>query len=48
MMAAKMATLGLLKIKLSWNKGYDVIVSVYGVTNKISLCESYHFVDVVM
>ena len=35
MMSAKMATLGLLRIKLFWNKGYDVIVFVYDVTNKI-------------
>ena len=35
MMSAKMATLGLFKIKVFWNKGYDVITSVYDVTNKI-------------
>ena len=34
MMSAKMATLGLLKIKVFWNKGYDVIISVNDVTNK--------------
>ena len=29
MMSAKMATLGLLKTKLFWNNGYDVIISVH-------------------
>ena len=33
-MSAKMATPGLLKIKIFWKKGYDVIISVYDVTNK--------------
>ena len=28
MSSAKMATLGLLKIKVSWNKGYDVMSHV--------------------
>ena len=35
MMSAKMATPGLLKITVFLNKGYDVIVSVDDVTNKI-------------
>ena len=48
MMSAKMATLGLLKIKLFWNKGYDVIVSVCDVTNNILSHDSNYFVDVVM
>ena len=33
--AAKMATPGLLKIKVFCNKGYDAIISVHDVTNKI-------------
>ena len=37
MMSAKMATLGLLEIKLFLNKGYDVIISVRDVSNKILL-----------
>ena len=32
MMSGKMATLGLLKIKVFLNKVYDVIISVYDVT----------------
>ena len=34
MMSAKMATPVLLKIKVFWKKGYDVIISVHDVTNK--------------
>ena len=34
-MAAKMATLGLLKVKVFWNKDYDVVIFVHDVTNKI-------------
>ena len=33
MMPAKLATLGLLEIKVFRNKGYEVIISVYDVTN---------------
>ena len=35
MMSAKIATPGLLKVKVFRNKGYDVIISVHDVTNKI-------------
>ena len=31
MMSAKLATLGFLKIKAFWNKGYDVIIFVHDV-----------------
>ena len=33
MMPAKLATVGLLKIKVFWNKGYEVLISIYDVTN---------------
>ena len=46
MILAKIATPGLLKITLSWNKGYDIILSVDDVTNKILLCDSNYIVDV--
>ena len=36
------------KIKEFWNKGYDVIIFVYDVTNKISSHDSIYIVDVVM
>ena len=45
MMSAKMATPGLLKIKVFWNKGYDLITSVHDFTNKI-LYDSSYVVDV--
>ena len=48
MISAKMATLGLLKIKVLWNKGYDVIIFVYDATNKILSSESNCIVGVVM
>ena len=40
MMPPKLATLGLIKTKAFWNKGYDVIISVHGVANKILLRDS--------
>ena len=33
MMSAKMVTLGLLKIKVFWNKDYDAILFAHDVTN---------------
>ena len=48
MMSAKMATLGFLKIKVFWNKGYDVIISIHDATNKILSRDSNYIVDVVM
>ena len=47
-MSAKMATLGLLEIKIFWNKGYDVLTFVNEVTNKILSGESNYIVDVIM
>ena len=48
MMSAKLATPGLLKITVFWNKGYDVIISVDDVTNKILSRDSNYIIDVVM
>ena len=48
MMSAKMATPGLRKIKIFWKKGYDIIISVNEVTNKILSRDSNNIVDVVM
>ena len=48
MMLAKMANLDLLKVKVFWNKGYDVIISIHDVNNKILSHDSYYIVDVVM
>ena len=48
MMSRKMANLGLLKIKVVWNKGYYVVIFLHDVTNKILPPDSYYIVDVVM
>ena len=48
MMSAKMATLGLLKIRVFWKKHNDVIISVYDITNKILSPDSSYFVNLVM
>ena len=47
LMSAKLATLGLLKIKIFWNKDYDVIIYAHDVTNKILSNDSSCIVDVV-
>ena len=46
--SAKLATLGLLKIKVFWNIDYDLIISVHDVTNKILSHNSNYNEDVVM
>ena len=48
MMSAKLATPGLLKIKIFQNKGYEVIILGYDVTNRIFSRDSNYTVDVVM
>ena len=47
MMSAKLATLGFLKKQITWNKGYDVIISIHEVTNEILSRDSNYVVDVV-
>ena len=47
-MSAKMATLGLFKIIIFCKRGYDVIISVHDVINKILSHCSRYVVDVVM
>ena len=47
-MSAKIATPDPLKIKVFWNKGYDVIISIHDVNNKALSRESNYIVDVVM
>ena len=47
-MSAKMATPGLLKIKLFLNEVYDVIISVHDVINKILSRGSNYVIGVVM
>ena len=46
MMSAKMATPGLYKKAVFWSKGYDVIITVDDVTNKILSRDSNYIVGV--
>ena len=48
MMSAKLAILGIFKIKVFWSKGYDIIIFVHNVTNKILSRVSNCIVDMVM
>ena len=48
MMSTKLATLSFLKIKVFWNKGNDIIISVHNVTNKILSHDMSNILDVVM
>ena len=48
LVSAKMATLGLLKIKIFWNKYYHVLIFAHDVTKKILSRDSNYIVDVVM
>ena len=48
MMPAKLATLGLLKIKVIWNIGFHFIISVYDTNNKILSNGSNFIADVFM
>ena len=48
MMSALMAAPGLLKIKVFWSKGYDVMSYVHDVTRQILSPDSNYIVDVVM
>ena len=43
-----MATLCLLKLKIFWNKGYDVIIYVYDFTNQTLSRDSNCIVDVII
>ena len=48
MISAKLAALGLCKIKAFSNKDYDAIISLHDVTNKILLGYSAYIADVIM
>ena len=48
MMSEKLATLRLLRIKVFWNKGFEVIISVHDITNKVLSRDSIYIVDVIM
>ena len=48
MMSVKIVTPGLLKTKVFWKKGYDVIISVYEVTSPILSRDSNYNINVVI
>ena len=48
MMSAKIAIPDLLEIKVFWNKGYDVIIYVHDVNNKVLCLDSNYIVNVAM
>ena len=48
LVSAKITTLGLLKIKVFWNKGYDIIIFVQDIMSKTLSLDSSEVVDVVM
>ena len=48
LMSAKLTTLDLLRIKVFWNKDYDVMTSVHDVTSKILSRDSNYILDLVM
>ena len=48
MMSAKLTTLGLLKIKVFWNKSYNVITDLHDVTDKILSHESNDIANLVI
>ena len=43
MISATMATLGLIKIKVFWKKGYDIKISVYDV-----ISENVHVTQIIL
>ena len=47
MISVKLATPGFLKIKIFQNKGYDVIILDYHVSNKILSRDSIYIADLV-
>ena len=47
-MSAKIATPGLLKVKVSRNKGYDVIIFLHDTTSKIFSRDSNYIKDLVV
>ena len=48
MMSVKLATLDLLKIKILWNKGYNITISVHDITSKSLSCDSNYVVNMVL
>ena len=47
-MSVKLATLGLLNIKILWNKGYDIAIFAHDITNKSLSYDSNYIVNMVL
>ena len=47
-MSSKFVIPGVLKIKVVWNKVYDVLIPAYDIINKVSSHDSNYIADVVM
>ena len=48
MISKELITPGLLKIKVFWNKGYDTIIPVLGVTKETFPSDSNYIVDMII
>ena len=48
LISAKLTTLSLLKVKIFWDKGYAILISIHDVTNNLLLHDSNYIADVVM
>ena len=48
LISAKLTTLSLLKVKIFWDKGYAILISIHDVTNNLLLRDSNYIADVVM
>ena len=48
MMTPNIVTVDFHKINVFWNQGYDIIISVHGVTNKVLPRELNYVLDVLM
>ena len=48
MVSAKLATLGLFKIKLCWSKGHDIIITFHDITKKVLSRNSNYIIAVFM
>ena len=48
MMSVTLATPDVLKIKILWNKGYDITISVHDIISKSLSCDSNYNVNMVL
>ena len=48
MMPSQLVALGLLKMKVFWNKGYNVIIFIYEASNKVLSRDANSTLDVII